>query len=161
MKNIMEQAKNAGVKDFKRLKISSEAFANGDPITPEYTCDGKNISPPLDIDQIPKQTKCLAILVIDYDAPLKPWVHWLVWNIPITHHFKADATLGVSGVNDFSTFNYSGPCPNNRQHRYYFKVYALDELLELSVSATFVQFEKAISDHIVAFGELMGTYERK
>jgi Raf kinase inhibitor-like YbhB/YbcL family protein len=161
MKNILEQPKNAGVKDFKRLKISSQAFSNGDPIPPEYTCDGKNTRPPLDIDQIPKETKCLAILVIDYDAPLKPWVHWLVWNIPITHHLKSDASLGVSGVNDFSTFNYSGPCPNTRLHRYYFKVYALDELLELSVSGTFVQFEKAISDHIVAFGELMGTYERK
>jgi hypothetical protein len=160
MKNVLKQSKINGVDDFKRLYITSTAFEYGERIPSRFTCDGRNVNPPLDIKFIPKDAKCLAIMTIDYDAPLKPWIHWLLWNIPITHHIKEDTNIGVSGINDFSNFNYSGPCPNLSTHHYYFKVYALNMLLNIPISTTYVQLEKAMSENIVAFGEIMGTYVR-
>jgi len=102
----------------------------------------------------------LAIVAVDYDAPLKPWIHWMVWNIPLTHHIKENSDVGIVGINDFSNFNYNGPCPNLKEHHYYFKVYALNKVLELSILINCVQLEKAMSESIVAFGEIMGSYAR-
>jgi len=160
MKNVLKRVKNYSVDDFKRLKITSNAFKFGESIPPQYTCEGKNYNPPLDIEFIPEKAKCLAIMVVDFDAPLKPWIHWMVWNVPVTHHIKENFNIGISGINDFANFNYIGPCPNKQEHHYFFKIYALDTLLELSSSATSVQMEKAMSEHILGFGEIMGTYKR-
>ena len=87
--------------DYKTLKVSSDAFKENELIPSRYTCDGKNINPPLTIEGIPEETKSLAIIVDDPDAPAGTWVHWLVWSIPVTHHIKENHIPGKEGINDF------------------------------------------------------------
>jgi Raf kinase inhibitor-like YbhB/YbcL family protein len=147
--------------DYKLLKISSAAFNDGEMIPSQYTCDGKNINPPLDIKNIPEETKSLAIIMDDPDAPIGTWVHWLVWNIPVTHHIKENAEFNYEGLNDFQQHHYGGPCPPSGTHRYFFKLYALDALLDLPPETKKIPLEKAMSEHIIAFGELIGLYKRK
>ncbi len=146
--------------DYKVLNISS-VFDNNEFIPTKYTCDGENINPPLQIENIPKEAKCLAIIVDDPDAPSKVWVHWVCWNIPTTHQIKENEQRGEQGVNDFGKKGYGGPCPPKGTHRYFFKVYALDKDLNLSKNATKADLEKAMSDHVIAFGDLFGLYERQ
>jgi Raf kinase inhibitor-like YbhB/YbcL family protein len=147
--------------DYKYLKVSSAAFDYGEIIPEKYTCDGENISPPLDIENIPEEAKCMVLIVDDPDAPVTTWVHWLVWDIPVTHHIQESEVHGVEGLNDFEKHYYGGPCPPSGTHRYFFKVYALDTLLNLPANTKKIQLEKAMSDHIIAFGELVGLYSRK
>ena len=146
--------------DYKELNITSTAFKDGEMIPVKYTCDGKNISPPLDIKNIPEEAKSLALIVDDPDAPINTWVHWIAWNIPVTHHLREDEVHGTEGINDFQQYHYGGPCPPSGTHRYFFKVYALDDLLELPPDTKKLQLEKAMSEHIIAFGELIGLYKR-
>lgn len=147
--------------DFKRLRITSAAFKENDFIPPRYTCDGENISPPLSIYQIPAETKSLVIIVDDPDAPGGTWVHWIMWNIPVTRQFRENEAKGLQGVNDSGKHRYQGPCPPGGIHRYFFKIYALNCLLDLPVSSTKQELEKAMSDNIIAFGELVGLYKRE
>lgn len=147
--------------DYKLLTITSTAFNDGAMIPVKYTCDGANINPPLDIKNIPEEAKCLALIVDDPDAPINTWVHWIAWNIPVTHHLKEDEVHGTEGVNDFQQYHYGGPCPPSGTHRYFFKLYALDDVLELPPDTKKLQLEKAMSEHIIAFGELVGLYKRK
>lgn len=146
--------------DYALLDVSSPAFKDGEKIPLQYSCDGENINPPLDIENIPEQAKCLALIVDDPDAPRGTWVHWVVWNIPVTHHITEDKVHGIEGLNDFKQQNYGGPCPPSGTHRYFFKVYALDALLDLPETTTKQELEKAMSEHIIAFGELVGLYSR-
>jgi Raf kinase inhibitor-like YbhB/YbcL family protein len=146
---------------FKPLTVTSHAFKEGDPIPSKYTCDGKNINPPLDIENIPPEAKCLAIIVDDPDAPKGTWVHWVVWNIPVTHHIPESKIPGNEGINDSGQNHYHGPCPPSGTHRYFFKVYALNELIDLPGTADKKWLEKAMANHIIAFGEIMGVYHRK
>jgi len=131
------------------------------PIPTTYTCEGNDINPPLDIGGIPDKAHSLVLIVDDPDAPGKTWVHWLVWNIPITHHIKENSVPGEQGWNDFKRIAWGGPCPPSGTHRYFFKVYALDTLLELSSKTTKKELEQAMGEHILAFGELVGVYKRK
>jgi len=131
------------------------------PIPSTYTCEGNDINPPLDIGGIPDKAHSLVLIVDDPDAPGKTWVHWLVWNIPITHHIKENSVPGEQGWNDFKRIAWGGPCPPSGTHRYFFKVYALDTLLELSSKTTKKELEQAMGEHILAFGELVGVYKRK
>lgn len=147
--------------DYKVLKISSEAFGDNEMIPPKYTCDGINVSPPLSIGHLPLQAKSLAIIADDPDAPAGTWVHWVAWNIPCTHHLEENKVHGTEGKNDFGINGYGGPCPPSGMHRYFFKIYALDTLLQLPANAGKTQLEKAMSNHIIAFGELTGLYARK
>ena len=146
--------------DYKQLKLSSTDFEQNGFIPPKFTCDGTDISPSLTIEDIPAETKCLALIVDDPDAPKRDWVHWLVWNIPVTHYIKQNEVHGIQGVNDFQRPFYSGPCPPSGTHRYFFKIYALDSLLDLSANATKSQLEKVMSEHIIGFGELIGLYKK-
>lgn len=146
--------------DYKQLVISSTAFVAGGMIPSKYTCDGENISPPLDIAHIPGEARCLALIADDPDAPVGTWVHWLAWNIPVTHHISENEIHGMEGINDFQQHHYGGPCPPSGTHRYYFKIYALDELLDLPPKTRKSHLEKAMSEHIIGFGELMGLYKR-
>ncbi len=147
--------------DYSQLKISSTAFQHEDMIPVQYTCDGKNINPPLDIEHIPEAAKCLALIVDDPDAPAGDWVHWVVWNIPVTHHIRENEVHGIEGINDFDQQHYGGPCPPSGTHRYFFKVYALGALLDLQANTTKQQLEIAMSEHVIGFGELVGLYARK
>lgn len=150
------------VADFRQMKITSPVFSSNDFIPAKYSCDGENISPPLEIEGIPENAKCLAIIADDPDAPVGTWVHWVAWNIPVTHFIKEDSLHGKQGINDFQLNRYSGPCPpNGKTHHYFFKIYALDDLLNLPPKTTKHALEKAMSNHILAFGELVGSYKRK
>ena len=146
---------------YKILKVSSAAFRDQQPIHSRYTCDGINISPPLLIENIAADAISLAIIVDDPDAPAGTWVHWIMWNIPVTHHIKEASVPGLEGKNDFKVRSYRGPCPPpGGVHHYFFKVYALDCLLHLPADTTKHQLEKAMGGHILAFGELIGLYSR-
>lgn len=145
---------------FKELKVSSPAFQNQESIPSKFTCEGKNVSPPLEIENIPDEAKCLVLIVDDPDAPIAAWVHWLAWNIPVTHHIKENTIHGTEGINDFEKPGYGGPCPPFGTHRYFFKVYALDTLLDLNQNIRKPELEKAMSGHIIGFGELIGTYKK-
>jgi Raf kinase inhibitor-like YbhB/YbcL family protein len=147
--------------DYKTLGISSTAFRDGEMIPAKYTCDGINVNPPLDIKNVPENAICLALIVDDPDAPVSAWTHWLVWNMPVTQHIKEDTVHGVEGLNDFQQQHYGGPCPPSGIHRYFFKVYALDALLELPANTKKLALERAMSNHIIAFGELVGLYQRQ
>lgn len=150
------------VVDFRQMRITSPVFTSNDFIPAKYTCDGENVSPPLEIEGIPENAKCLAIIADDPDAPVGTWVHWVAWNIPVTHSIKENSLHGKQGINDFQLNRYSGPCPpNGKTHRYFFKIYALDDLLSLPAKTTKHTLEKAMSAHILAFGELVGAYKRK
>lgn len=146
--------------DYRQLKVSSAVFQNDGLIPSKYTCDGININPPLDIKNIPVESKCLVLIMDDPDAPVGTWVHWVVWNIPVTHHIKENEIHGTEGINDFQQHHYGGPCPPSGTHRYFFKLYALNALLDLPATSNKIQLEKAMSEHIIAFGELIGLYKR-
>lgn len=102
----------------------------------------------------------MAVIVEDPDASSKTWIHWLIWNIPVTHHLKENEVHGVEGMNDFRQLHYGGPCPPSGTHRYYFKVYALDTILDLAEGVSKSALEKAMGGHILAYGEIMGRYGR-
>ena len=137
-------------------------------IPQKYTCDGKNISPPLKWEGTPVEAQSIAVIVDDPDAPGRTWVHWVLFNLPpgtkeLPEGFapKDLAIIHFRGMNDFKNTNYGGPCPPSGVHRYYFKVYALDTLLSLGVRATKDELLKAMQGHVLAEGELIGKYEKR
>jgi Raf kinase inhibitor-like YbhB/YbcL family protein len=143
---------------YKQLKITSDAFENKRMIPAKYTCDGENINPPLRIANIPKETQCLVIIVDDLDTAVNAWTHWIMWNIPVTHRIKENEIHGVEGINDFQQRKYSGPCPPLDTHRYSFRVYAVDKMLDIPSHTRKPRLETEISGHIIAMGELIGLY---
>ena len=150
------------------VTISSTAFSNGSLIPPQYTCDGANISPPLQWSGLPPSTKALALIVDDPDAPAKTWVHWVLYDLPgsrsgLPENVRPQEKLpdgGKQGTNDFKKIGYGGPCPPSGTHRYFFKLYALDTETSLNPGATKDELLKAIEGHVVAQGELVGKYKR-
>jgi Raf kinase inhibitor-like YbhB/YbcL family protein len=154
----------------RQMQVSSAAFKNGQPIPADYTCDGKNISPPLSWSSAPAGTESFAVIADDPDAPKGIWTHWVVFNLASDTYelpenaSKSPATLGNAkqGANDFKNIGYGGPCPPaGKQHRYFFKVYALNTTLDLKPGATKQEVEAAMAGHILAQGMTMGTYQRK
>ncbi|MGP8216623.1 MAG: YbhB/YbcL family Raf kinase inhibitor-like protein [Bacteroidia bacterium] len=146
--------------EIKTLNISSEAFENGHLIPSKYTCDGENVNPQLEIGNIPEKTKSLVLIIDDPDAPLRTWIHWLVWNVSPARKIKMKSIPGIEGMNDFMQHHYGGPCPPSGMHHYHFKIYALDDMLYLNENATVHDVEKAMSLQVVAFGELIGLYKK-
>lgn len=155
---LPEQARGIS---YKKIAISSAAFIDNGFIPIRYTCNGKNVNPSLNFDHIPSETHTLALILDDPDAPIGTWTHWLIWNIPVTHHLKEDHAPGVQGVNDFGNINYGGPCPPKGTHRYFFKIYALDCQLDLPAGSNKTSLEKAMAGHILGFGELIGLYRKE
>ncbi len=144
----------------KNLSVTSVAFKEHCYIPSKYTSDGENINPPLSIHEIPKNTKSLVLLVEDPDAMVGTWIHWVVWNIKPSGEILEKSVPGIEGINDFRKRHYCGPCPPSGIHRYYFKVYALNGLLDLNSTATILDLEKAMTPLLIAFGEIMGVYRR-
>jgi Raf kinase inhibitor-like YbhB/YbcL family protein len=145
------------------MTLSSAAFAEGERIPKKHTCDGENVSPPLDIAGVPDRTRSLALIMDDPDAPRGTWVHWVVWNIPPDTKAIPEGTepKGVAGKNSFGKTGYGGPCPpKGPAHRYYFKLYALDAALDLPAGSTKDRLEQAMKGHVIARASLMGTYSR-
>jgi hypothetical protein len=145
----------------KELTITSPAFESKKPIPSQYTCDGDDVNPPLNIKEIPEETKSLVLIVDDPDAPMGTWDHWIVWNIPPTNKIEENSVPGTEGLNDFRKHSYGGPCPPSGTHRYFFKIYALDTKLNLDPNSRKKDVEKAMKNHILAKGELIGLYSRR
>lgn len=146
------------------MKIESPAFKNNEMIPSKYTCDGEDINPSLRISGIPEEAASLVLVVDDPDAPGKTWVHWTVWNIdPKTSEISENSVPAgaVQGVTDFGVPGYGGPCPPSGTHRYFFKLYALDIVLNLNSSSKVGDIEKAMNGHILDNAELIGLYSRK
>ena len=147
------------------ITVSSPAFGNGAAIPPRYTCSGTDVSPPLSWSGVPEGTKSLALTVIDPDAPGKPFVHWLIFNLPSATTELAEGAAppsgSVQGRNDFGSNGYRGPCPPpGSPHHYHFKLYALDTTTSLRAGASEPAFENVIKSHVLASGELIGTFKR-
>jgi Raf kinase inhibitor-like YbhB/YbcL family protein len=144
------------------LAVTSPAFAEGERIPQQYTCDGENLSPPLAWSGVPAEAKSLVLIADDPDAPIGTWVHWVTYDLPpeLTGLEEATAELGTAGTSSFNQPGYGGPCPPSGMHRYFFKVYALDTRLELAAGAHKAAVEKAMQGHVLAQGQLMGTYQR-
>lgn len=145
----------------KGMKITSSAFNHNEYIPSKYTCDGENVNPPLTFSGVPEKALSLALICDDPDAPGGIWVHWVVWNIPIsTKEIAQHSVPGRQGVTDFGSKGYGGPCPPSGTHRYFFKLYALDTKLNVSEAATKKDVEKTMEGHILAHAELIGLYKR-
>ncbi len=142
------------------LHITSPAFKESAPIPSRYTCDADDINPALHIESIPAESKTLALIMDDPDAPRGTYVHWVVWNIRPAADIPENSTPGEEGRNDFGRSGYGGPCPPSGIHRYYFKIYALDTALTLERGTTKQQLLDTMEGHVLAQGQLMGTYAR-
>lgn len=155
------------------IQLTSSAFEYGQPIPSRYACQtpgmiDKDISPPLSWGEPPAGTQSFALIMDDPDAPGGTWDHWILFNIPasargLPESVPADATLvvgGAGGMNSWGVTGYGGPCPPGGTHRYFFRLYALDEMLGIEQGASRGELEKAMVGHILATGELMGTFTR-
>jgi len=147
------------------MKLTSPEFENGGNIPPFYTCDESSVSPPLKFEGVPTKAKSLALIMDDPDA-VKPagkvWDHWVAWNIPPETKEVAEGRDpdGIMGKNSRNNLTYSGPCPPDGEHRYFFKLYALDTMLKLKEGSTKDEVLKAIEGHVIEQAELMGKYKR-
>ena len=155
--------------DKMAIKLSSTAFENGAEIPSKYTGDGRDVSPPLRWEDVPEGTRSLVLICDDPDAPMGTWVHWVIYAIPSDAKELPEAVpardvieIGAKqGTNDFRRIGYGGPAPPpGKPHRYFFKLYALDTELDLKAGATKRDLLRAIEGHILAQGELTGTYKR-
>ncbi len=150
------------------MELKSSAFENNEMIPKLYTCDGKDVSPPLNWNDIPEKTKSLALICDDPDAPRGIWVHWVVYSIKSVSkelpakvlHQEIMPNGAIQGINDFGKIGYGGPCPPGGTHRYFFKLYALDSMLDLEPGATKKQLLQAMEGHIISEAQLIGKYKR-
>jgi Raf kinase inhibitor-like YbhB/YbcL family protein len=147
----------------EELVLTSSAFASGDRVPRRHTCEGEDLSPPLDWSGAPAGTSSLALIVDDPDAPGGTFTHWIAWAISVDDGGLAEGEAAPGeGRNDFGTVGYRGPCPppGHGPHRYFFRLYALDSGPELAPGAGRRELEQAIEGHALATAELVGTYER-
>jgi len=160
----------SGKEETMSIQITSAAFADGQPIPAKYTCDGDDASPPLQWTNAPANTKSFALIADDPDAPMGTWVHWVAYDLsPIANALpegvaKSQYIAGnaMQGLNDFHRLGYGGPCPPpGKPHRYFFKIYALDTVLNLKPGLTKKELLKVTNGHVLAEGRLIGTYQRK
>ncbi len=151
------------------LQIASTAFSEGGSIPAQYTCDGKDVSPPLSWSGVPAGAKSLALICDDPDAPAGVWVHWVIYNLPVPAdglpegvppRDKAEGGA-LQGKNDFRKTGYGGPCPPGGTHRYVFTLYALDSPVPLPAGATKRDLLAVMRGHILAEAKLTGKYSRR
>jgi len=155
----------------KQIRVTSPAFKDGDMIPRKHTCDGEDLSPPLQFGGVPSGAKSLVLICDDPDAPVGTWTHWVLFNLPpdtkmVAEKIAAAAKLPNGAVHGHNSWGgrkigYGGPCPPSGTHRYYFKVYALDVKLDLPSGTTKKHLTKAMKGHIIGEGGLMGTYKRQ
>ena len=145
------------------MKIESTAFGHEGKIPSKYTCDGENMPPPLSFSAVPSQTRSLVLVVDDPDAPSGTWVHWILWNISPRTKSIGEGSIPqgvVEGTTSFGATGYGGPCPPDGEHRYFFKLYALDIEIELPKETTKEKLEEAMLGHVLDKAELIGHYSR-
>ena len=143
------------------LTVKSTAFANNNYIPLKYTCDGPSVNPALVIEDIPKNSKSLVVIMDDTDSPNGEFTHWLMWNIPPKKYIVENSAPGIQGVNSNQQNKYYGPCPPNGTHKYNFKVYALDVIIDLPKTADKKALVTAIEGHVLSKGVLIGSYYRQ
>lgn len=151
------------------MKITSPAFMEGGMIPSKYTCDGQDISPPLEWKDFPDGTESFALICDDPDAPVGVWVHWVLYNIPrntprLDENVRPEQEFKSGmrqGNNDWPKIGYGGPCPPSGTHRYYFNLYALDTVLDIKPGASKAQILKAMAGHVLAETQLVGKYKRQ
>ena len=152
----------------EKITITSPAFREGEKIPSEHTCDGADRSPPIEWSGVPANAQSLVLIADDPDAPGGDWVHWLVYDLPpsltqLPAGIPEGGRLSVGGSQGrtgFGAVGYGGPCPPSGTHRYFFKVYALDAMLQLAPGATKKELLQAMKGHVLAEGQLMGKYAR-
>jgi Raf kinase inhibitor-like YbhB/YbcL family protein len=151
------------------FNLESSVFAPGGAIPARYTCDGDDMSPPLSWGEPPAGTRSFALIMDDPDAPMGVWDHWLLYNLPAEARSLLEgvpavpelADGGLHGKNSWGRADYGGPCPPSGEHRYFFKLYALDAPLDLAPGADKQTLLQAMDSHVLAEAELMGVYERR
>jgi Raf kinase inhibitor-like YbhB/YbcL family protein len=145
-----------------QLTVTSASFKNNGDIPSKYSCEGAEVSPPLQISGIPANAKSLAIILHDPDAPMEGgFTHWVVWNIEPANNKIAENFKGADqGFNGLNKTGYKGMCPPSGTHHYHFMVYALDAKLTLDKSTNKALLEKSMQGHVVAQGELVGLYKK-
>lgn len=153
------------------MKLTSSVFENNQKIPQKYTCDGENINPPLQFSEVPTGTVSFVLIMDDPDIPdfvkkargIEIFDHWIIFNI-LPSIFKIEENIepkGVSGLNSAGKIGYTGPCPPDREHRYFFKLYALDTTLDLPEGARKTDLERAMQGHVLEKAELIGLYARE
>lgn len=149
------------------MKILSPAFSHNDFIPKKFTCDGANINPALIFSEIPANAQSLVLIMEDPDVPKNIrsdglWIHWMIWDMPIEVKEIQENSMpkGIVGKNTSGTFSYSSPCPPDKEHRYFFKLYALDTILNLNPETNYENLKKAMESHILDKAELIGRYLR-
>ncbi|NGX49912.1 MAG: putative lipoprotein LppC [Candidatus Anoxychlamydiales bacterium] len=138
----------------------TSVFQNNEMIPKKFTCQGNDINPKLVFEDIPKEAKSLALIMDDPDAPNQTFVHWVVYNMPIIGKIDEDSSIGVEGINSAGAIGYFGPCPPTGSHRYFFKLYALDAMLDLQKGAKKEDLELAMKDHILEKAQIIGLYAK-
>lgn len=146
------------------LEITSPFFKDGGMIPRKFTCQGEDVNPQLDISGVPANARSLVLIMDDPDAPMGTWDHWVVWNIPPDVKSIPENSVpegAIQGRNSWGKNEYGGPCPPHGVHRYFFKLYALDILLNISPKSTKKDVEKAMKGHIIEKAELIGKYVKE
>ena len=145
------------------LRVTSPAFMDGARIPKKFTCDGQNVAPPLEWSGLPDESKSVAVICDDPDAPSGTFTHWLLYDIPTSkHRLNEGASLGKAGTNDFGNEGFGGPCPPQKDgaHHYHFHVYALDTSSLGPAGMSKDDAREAMNGHVLAEGELTGVYKR-
>ncbi|MBI2843005.1 MAG: YbhB/YbcL family Raf kinase inhibitor-like protein [Armatimonadetes bacterium] len=148
------------------IEVCSSTFMDGEMIPKDFTCDSENISPDLYIGELPPDTKSVALVYDDIDAPKGVFTHWILFNLPPDEGYLPRGVPlapmlengARQGKNDFGSIGYGGPCPPSGTHRYFFRFYALDSMLDLQPGAARRGFDEAIKGHVLAEGQLMNKY---
>jgi len=143
------------------MKLSSPEFEHQKLIPQKFTCQGKKINPELIIEDIPVQAKSLALIIEDPDAVGGNFVHWVLYNIPVTNRIEENTIPGKQGSNSLGGLGYVSPCPPTGAHRYFFKIYALDKMLDYDDGLSKPELEKEITAHLLDQAELIGLYQKK
>lgn len=145
------------------MKITSPAFDHNESLPPDYTCDGKGMNPPMTIRDVPAAAQSLVLFLDDPDAVGGTFDHWVLWNIDpaITAISEGETPQGAVGKNSAGGNAYFPPCPPTGEHRYFFKLYALDTMLSLPAGSSKATVERTIEGHVLDSAELIGLYNRK
>ena len=143
------------------MKLSSPEFEQKAFIPQRFTCQGKGINPGLIIEGIPEKAESLALIMDDPDAPGGDFVHWVLYDIPVISRIDEDTIPGKQGFNSLGKLGYVSPCPPTGVHRYFFKIYALDKMLNCDVGLSKAELEREISSHLLGKAELIGLYEKQ
>lgn len=145
-----------------QMEIASPAFVHNQSIPARFTCQGDDINPPLRIEDVPDQAESLVLIVDDPDAPGRTWDHWIVYNIPAdTRQIGEDSVPGEQGTNSWGRQDYGGPCPPSGEHRYFFKLSALDTRLDCPPGVSKQELIEAMEGHLLGSCELIGLYKKK